>query len=135
MSANRETVEFWTSANREIMASGVRAEHEAIDKVHKTITPLLICQTLAACGCASMSYRDLREAILPNPSGHMYGAAAAGMEIEIAESRGFIRDSYLCESDGVRLTDAGKHLLMTHATGTTARALINEIEEETAGQA
>lgn len=36
----------------------------------------------------------------------------------------------------VELTDAGKHLVMTHATGVTARGILAEIEaEETAGQA
>ncbi|GKT26027.1 hypothetical protein [Acidovorax sp. SUPP3334] len=99
----------------------------------KKITGLQICAAIAKTAHGSMRRLDLALEIRLNPlNDWQLGIECAAIGVAVCEGlivdvdadvgHGFVR---ICH-----LTDAGRHLLMTRITGTTARGILDEIEGE-----
>ncbi len=99
------------------------------------ITDLEVCKCFYEAPDGFLDFQSLQQL---NPN-YVWDAFARAFSARLLVSVALERRNGHGEFDqaifGFVLTDAGKHLVMTHANGATARALINEIEEEMAGQA
>lgn len=107
----------------------------------KKINALEICRAIHGFGShRPMRFVELARMLRKSLQPTLRDLTIVRMAIGMAEYGGFIREAEPTVFDkgdfgGYFLTDAGRHLVMTSVTGKSARALINEIEEEMAGQA